>query len=148
MSKTEKKICVSSSTAELHRIREFIESIASQFGFKEQDIYNVILAVDEACSNLIRHGYKHDDSKQLCVTISWDDETGKLSVEVSDEAATFDPRQIPSPNMEEYFAKPRRGGLGIHIIRTLMDSVEYIPAETPLQKNILRMAKVLRSVIS
>ncbi len=144
----EKKICGPSSTAEVERIREFIQAIADQFHFKEQDAYNIILAVDEACSNLIRHGYKHDDTKQLCVVVSWNTDSGEIKIEIVDEAVTFDPQQIPSPNMEEYFAKPRRGGLGIHIIRTLMDTVEYIPAQTPVQSNILRMVKILRNVIT
>lgn len=133
------KICASGDTAELKRVRDFVEEKSRQFGFSEEGASKLMLAVDEACSNLIRHSYLFDKNRQFCVEISW--ENNGLVIEIYDTGVTFNPLSVTTPNMQEYFSKFLRGGLGVHIIRKIMDGIEYIPADSSHPFNILRMMK-------
>lgn len=136
---TDTRICVPGNTAELVKIRSFVESKARQCGFTEEGAYKVVIAVDEACSNLMRHSYKLDSSRMLCVQI--DAHTNALSIQIVDSGSSFNPLSVPPPDMAEYFRKYMRGGLGVHIIRQLIDQIEYIPADSSHPFNILRLVK-------
>ncbi len=136
------RICVPGSTSELHRVRAFVEARARQSGVGEQGVYNITLAVDEACSNVIRHAYKHDQGREFCVTIEIND--NELIIEISDSGDAFDPMTIRTPNMKEYFENFRHGGLGISIIRRVVDKIEYLPAGAGRPFNILKLIKSLR----
>lgn len=139
-------ICTIGSVQELALIREFVGTRASEFGFDENDTYKITLAVDEACSNLIRHAYKFDNSKFLCIEI----QTNNLdfSILISDDGQSFDLTEVDSPKMNEYFQQFKQGGLGIHIIKLVMDQIEYFPHNDEHKKNILKMTKILKNSIN
>ena len=138
---TDQRICIPGDTAELAKVREFVETIARRCGFTEEGAYKIVIAVDEACSNLIRHSYKLDSSRQLCIQV---ENAGKtLTIEIIDSGNSFNPLNVPPPDMSEYFRKFMRGGLGVHIIRQLIDQVEYIPADSSHPFNILKLVKSL-----
>lgn len=135
------KIIANADLAELYRIRQYSQNIAMQFGFSEEDAYKISLAIDEACSNIIRHAYKMDASKEFAVEIgSFGDD---LIIQIYDYATAFSPLSAPKVNMEEYLKTFKRGGLGIHIIRKVMDALEYFPSQEQKAPNILRLIKSL-----
>ncbi len=140
-STNEMRICVPGNTAELQRVRSFVASKARKSGFSEQGVYNLTLAVDEACSNVIRHAYRHDNSREFCVEI--DLEQGQFIVKIFDSGSAFNPLSISAPAMKEYFEKFMRGGLGISIIKKVIDNIEYIPADAKHPFNILKLIKTL-----
>lgn len=140
-SSSQQRMYASGDTKELERIRTFVESKAKEFGFSEQGAYTITLAVDEACSNLIRHSYKHDESKEFSVDINFSND--QLVIEIIDSGTAFDPLTVPPPNLLEYAEQHRRGGFGVHIIRKLMDIVEYFPADTVHPFNRLKLIKKL-----
>ena len=134
-------ICVQSDYSELNRIREFVQQNASIFGFTDIEASKITLAVDEACTNIIKHTHNHDKSKEIWVAI--DTENENFIVNILNEGNPFDPLQVPQQNMNEYFKGYKRGGLGISIMKKLIDDIKYFPHNESFPKNILRLTKSL-----
>lgn len=134
------RLTASGDTTELERIRQFVQDKAREFGFSEQGIHKIALAVDEACSNLIRHSYHLDNTREFFIDIHPQDDEA-LVIEILDNGTAFDPLTVPAPDLKQYAAQHRKGGFGVHIIRMVMDAVEYFPAEPSGQMNRLRLVK-------
>ncbi len=130
---------IESRTERLIAVREFVSNAAREFGFNEEDIGKIALAVDEACTNVIKHAYRYDPNKEITVTIRR--KNGAFEVSILDSGAGFDAGRIPTPNMKEYLTHYRRGGLGIYLMKSLMDKVEY--GNGPGQRNEVRLTKHL-----
>lgn len=139
----DKCYCTLSNSSELEKIRNFIIGCASNFGFDTRESYNIALAVDEACSNLIKYAFKMDSSKEIQVRIE-PSKDKMFVVSISDDAVPFDPLQISSPDMTEYFKKYIKGGLGIHIMKLFMDEISYKPKSDSKSKNVLMLKKQLK----
>jgi serine/threonine-protein kinase RsbW len=135
------EICAIGDYEELGKIRDFVKLRAELFGFVGDDINNICLAVDEACSNLIRHAFKFDKKRKICIKIESDNNA--FIINVIDNGKPFNPLEITLPNMSDYIAKPRRGGLGIKIMRSLMDDISYMPMNDSNPNNILKLKKIL-----
>jgi serine/threonine-protein kinase RsbW len=131
---------VPSSTENLAMIREFISSAAQQAGFDSSDAAKLELAVDEACANVIEHAYGHDISKEVIVRVTLDDEM--LSIDIEDTGRGFDPSLIQPEELEQLINKRKTGGLGMRLMKTLMDEVRY--EIEPGKKNALHMVKRIR----
>ncbi len=142
MSMHPERLAAIGDTTELERIRQFVEVKARSFGFSEQGIHKIALAVDEACSNLIRHSYQSDTSREFYIDIAEQDPKAFV-IEISDTGTAFDPLTVPAPNLREYAAQHRKGGFGVHIIRMVMDAVEYLPADPAHPFNRLKLVKHL-----
>ncbi|MBC8182323.1 ATP-binding protein [candidate division KSB1 bacterium] len=123
--KTKYKLKIPSKTDNLELIRSFVSNIAVKVGFDADETYKIELAVDEACANVVKHAYeqKHTDH-QIDLVIELD--VDKLVIIISDQGRGFDVKKILSKDMKEYLAEMRVGGLGIHLIKALMDDVEFI----------------------
>jgi serine/threonine-protein kinase RsbW len=119
----EKRIVVKSTTDNLAQIREFVRSTAQEIGFSDDITGKIILAVDEACTNIIKHAYKYSPNGEINITIYSDNK--KFSISITDSGNHFDPNKIPEPNLTEYFMQKRVGGLGMYLIKKLMDEVQY-----------------------
>ena len=131
---------VPSSTENLALIREFVGSTAQQAGFDTSETAKLELAVDEACANVIEHAYGHDVTKEVVVRVTLDDET--LSIDIEDTGSGFDPGAIDQEELEQLISKRRTGGLGMRLMKTVMDEVRY--EIEPGKKNALHMKKRLR----
>ncbi len=112
---------IPSRTDNLGVIREFISGIAKKFGFSADSISEIELAVDEACANVIKHAYNYDASKKIDITVETN--SRKLTIIISDRGKGFDPDHVEKP--EERLKKHARGGLGIALIRKVMDEVSF-----------------------
>ena len=133
------KLIIESQTERLSAVREFVSSAAREYGFDDEAINKIALAVDEACTNIIKHAYKSAADKQIEISLQSDN--GGFEIIISDQGTSFDPTAIDKPIMQDYLSHFRRGGLGIYLIRSLMDKVEY-KAE-PGKKNEVRLIKYL-----
>lgn len=131
---------VPSTTQNLSLIREFVTRVGAQAGLDEAEVGQLELAVDEACANVIEHAYGGDATKQVMIRAVFDEDT--LRIHVIDTGQRFDPTQVPQQDLKDLIAKRRTGGLGMRLIRTLMDEVHY--DIEPGKKNELRMVKKLR----
>jgi serine/threonine-protein kinase RsbW len=125
----------------LASIRDFVESAATALGFDAALIPNTQLAVDEAATNIMLHGYQgRGGSLELEVERRGSD----LVVCLRDEAAPFDPTTIPTPDLTLPLAQRSPGGLGVHLMRQTMD--ELLHRVTATGGNELIMIKRNESV--
>jgi anti-sigma regulatory factor (Ser/Thr protein kinase) len=131
---------VPSSTENLALIREFVCAVGDQAGFDEKDVMRLQLAVDEACANVIEHAYALETTHEVTIRAVMDDDA--LRFEIVDHGKGFDPANIDELQLDQLIKDHRSGGLGLRLIRSVMDDVQYqiIPGE----KNELRMVKRLK----
>ncbi len=118
------KISVKSRTENLSLIRDFVSSKASDSGLAKDEIENVMLAVDEACTNIIKHAYNSFPDGEIVIKLEYNSD--KLLVTIIDHGSTFDPKGISDPDLQKYYRNGRVGGLGMYLMKTLMDDVKYI----------------------
>jgi serine/threonine-protein kinase RsbW len=109
--------------------------IASRMGFDIEAIEDIKLALAEACTNAIKHGCC-DDHREY--KISFSVEPRSLAISVSDKGCGLQQKDLTDPDPDN----PKEGGLGIFIIRTLMDEVDF--SNTPGRGFIITMKKHLR----
>ncbi len=132
-------IHIESRTDRLIAVREFVSASARKFGFSDEEVSKIALAVDEACTNVIKHAYKFDPTKEITVTVRPRGHT--FEVLIRDTGRQFNPSDVQAPDMKEYLTHYRRGGLGIYLMKSLMDKVEY--DIEPGKKNEVRLTKYL-----
>ena len=121
----------------LDEIREFVGDIARAGGFGHKDVYNIQLAADEAASNIIEHAYEGVSNGVL--ELSCEVRSEILTIIMVDHGESFDPSVIPLPDLKADLSDRKIGGLGIFLMRKLMDEVQY---ETKSNRsNVLTMTK-------
>jgi serine/threonine-protein kinase RsbW len=131
---------VPSSTGNLAMIRDFVNSVGAQAGMSATEVGQLELAVDEACANVIEHAYGHDSTKEVSVRATIDGDT--MEIDVIDTGQGFDPAAVEQLELEKLISERMTGGLGMRLMKTLMDEVHY--AIIPGEKNELRMIKRLK----
>lgn len=135
---------IQSKTELLADMRTFVSEAAREFGFTEGDVGKIELAIDEACTNIIKHAYKYSPDGIIEIRLSFLNDgaaTRKFVVEIFDSGVSFDSSKYTAPDMTEYFRKLRHGGLGIVLMKKLMDEVEFGPAVG--DRNTIRLIKYL-----
>ncbi len=114
---------IPSQTDNLELIRNFVSGVAKKVGFDANDTNKIELAIDEACTNVIKHAYKHDEHQDIDIAIKIDYQ--KIAIIVTDRGDSFRMKDVELPDMKDYLAELRVGGLGIYLMKTLMDEVDY-----------------------
>lgn len=137
--KTKYQLKIPSKTDNLELIRMFVSTIASKVGFNEDDVNKIELAVDEGCANVVKHAYKKDAQNPIDLIIEIDYK--KITIIISDQGKGFDIHKITKKNVKEYLAEMRVGGLGIYLMKALMDEVEF--DSKPGEKTSVKMSKYL-----
>lgn len=107
----------------LDAIREYLSQAAKDHGVDEEGIYTIQLAGDEACSNIIEHAYKGTPDGEIECTVTKDGEN--LILIIKDHGCCFDPASVPEPKLNSPIEERDIGGLGLYLIRHLMDEVNY-----------------------
>ena len=121
----------------LDEIREFVGEIARQVGFSEKEVYSIQLAADEASTNIIEHAYAGVENGRIEIDCNI---TGdELKIVMRDNGKSFDPSSVPEPNVKADLTERKIGGLGMYLMRKLMDEVSY--ESLPKGGNILTMIK-------
>ena len=100
---------------------QFVDGLARDCGFDEDQRYRITLATREAAANAVLHGNANDPSKEL--TVSLDATAEALSIRIADQGSGFDPAAVPDPLMPENVHKG--SGRGIFLIRAFMDDVYF-----------------------
>jgi serine/threonine-protein kinase RsbW len=118
-----KELKVKSKTENLSVIRDFISSNALEAGISNEIVDNIMLAVDEACTNIIKHAYQSYPEGEIVIRVEID--AKKFNILIIDYGNTFDPTIVPKPDLKKYFQEHKVGGLGMYLMRTLMDDVKY-----------------------
>ena len=117
------RLIVKSSTANLIIIRKFINIKAKTFGFSSNEIEDIVLAVDEACTNIIEHSYHSKPNLDIEISVSFS--KSNIVIRIIDYVETFETSSFKDLNLELYHKQRRVGGLGVYLMKTLMDDVRY-----------------------
>lgn len=104
-------------------IADFIAAICRTHDLSKDHIDDISLAVDEAVSNIINHGYPITGIYPI--RIDMDFCFGKIQLKISDQGVPFDPTAVETGNFPHDLQERDEGRLGIHFIRKFMDSMEY-----------------------
>ncbi len=127
----------SCSLHNLEKIGDFVTHCAEKAGLNDSEVYAVQLAVDEASTNIIEHGYGQECPSRIDITC--EPIKDGIKVVIYDDAEPFDPSSIPDPEINVSLDEVKPRGLGIFLMRKMMDEVYY---ETSLdQGNTLTMIK-------
>lgn len=118
---------ISANPDDLPQVREALSVPATGAGFDTDDAAQICLAIDEALANVIKHGYGGACDRPIEVSIQQLKEQGRSGIRVSirDFGRQVDPSQICGRDLDDV----RPGGLGVHIMRSVMDDVKYENAQ-------------------
>jgi serine/threonine-protein kinase RsbW len=116
-------LVIPSRTEFLGLVRELAQRMGEQAGFDEATAKSVALAVDEATTNILEHAYGGARDRQ--VELHFEDRGPELRVDLLDTGEMVDPRAVPRVDLSRFVSERRTGGLGIHLMGKIMDSVTY-----------------------
>lgn len=128
---------VGCSPENLRGIRDFIRGSLKNHGVSELDISEMVLAMDEMCSNLMIHAHQcnPDDLFELHIEA---EKNRPIVFEIIDDGTVFDINQFHEPELGNIIHEKRKGGLGIRLVKSIMDTVEY---EQTHGMNVCRLTK-------
>lgn len=133
-------LSVASVTENLETIREFVGRLARETGFDEDSAMQIELAVDEASTNVIKHAYRYNPAHTVDIVVEINSE--KMEIVISDRGRGFDINKVPAPDIAKKIAAAKPGGLGIHLMRSLMDEVHF--SINPKKQNEVKLVKYLK----
>ncbi len=110
----------------LSKVRDFISDICAMAGFSKRETNNTKLAVDEACTNIIKHAYSKTGGD---IRIDVQAESGSVEINIFDSGEPFEWSKVKDPDLRKYVEIGKKGGLGIYLMNRLMDRIEYIAGE-------------------
>jgi serine/threonine-protein kinase RsbW len=115
-----KKVEFSSHTGNLAPMRKFVRTFLDAYPFSERERMLMVLGVDEACTNVIRHAYQLRDDQ--LITLSLEGSTRSVRMRLRDYGTQTETHTMKG--REHHLIRP--GGLGLHLIKTAFDKVDYI----------------------
>ena len=122
---TGKILRIAASHGQLQLVEQAIDAMAERDKWPEELVFKVKLVVEELGLNIIDHGYGNDDSREIEIRLS--SEGGALTIEFIDEAPPFDPlSETPLPDTSAGIEERPIGGLGVFLVREMMDDVQYV----------------------
>lgn len=127
-------IRIPSQPDRLRLVRATISEAAVVSGCSEQCVRDIVLAVDEACQNIIRHAYGGDPTREIILDVRRSRD--RIVFDIVDFADPVDVGEIKPRKLDDI----RPGGLGTHFIKECMDKTEYPPPPEGAG-NLLRMVK-------
>jgi len=121
----------------LDEIRDFVAQVAQEGGFTDKEIYSLQLAADEAASNIIEHAYEGVSDASLEITCDMNKD--QIVITMRDKGKSFNPNNVRQPDLKADLSDRQIGGLGVFLMRKLMDDVNY--ESDPKTGNLLTMTK-------
>ena len=134
------KYKVGCSIENLKGVRDFIRGSLKPHGVADIEISEIVLALDEMCSNLMIHAHhcNPDDLFELNIQI---DNGAPIIFELVDDGTVFDINQFHEPALDNIIHEKRKGGLGIRLVKSIMDKIEY---QNRNGQNICRLTKTVK----
>ena len=111
----------------LAEFREFITACCRPYHVPDEIVLDLKLAVDEACTNIITHGYQGMDPGSIM--LSFRIEPDRILVEITDFGHAFEPAAAPQPDLDAALDDRELGGLGLFLIYQTMDNIDYQATE-------------------
>jgi sigma-B regulation protein RsbU (phosphoserine phosphatase) len=109
--------------AELDGVTEKVMDFGRRHGLATRVVHDLTLALEEVLSNVIKHGYPEGGDHEISLRVRV--EPGQVRAEIEDDGRPFNPLEAPEPDTTKPLEERAVGGLGIHLVRKLMDALEY-----------------------
>ena len=137
----QKQLLIKSRTENLTTVREFVSLAVEEVNIPQDIAGDIVLAVDEACTNIIKHAYKFFPDGDITIQLKYSEKN--IKVKITDHGASFSPESVPTPDLKKYFEEKRVGGLVMYLMKSLMDEVHY--KSVPGKYNQVLLTKKLNS---
>jgi serine/threonine-protein kinase RsbW len=129
------EMTIGSDIAEIPAVSERLEKGMGACGFSPEEVLDTQLAVEEVITNIIVHGYRGPEGEiHLSCRFTGD----RIGIRITDTAPRFDPLSMPEPDLDSTIDERMIGGLGIYLVRQVMDTIAY---RYENGKNVLTMEK-------
>ena len=135
----EKSIILANELSEISRLNDFIEDIGNKFNLTPDVVFNLNLVLEEAVVNVINYAYPKEDHESIYLSAKMQD--GTIIFVLSDSGKEFDPTMAPEADVTLSAEDRQIGGLGIFLIRQIMNEVKY---ERIDGKNVLTLEKKIQ----
>ena len=134
------RLDLSCQTSALADLRAFLHHTMEDTSLSEIQRHQVTLAVEEVCANLIIHS--HGCNPQSSIHLEVKDADDRIIFEISDHGKAFNLTEYESPDLKKVLTEKRKGGLGIILVKKIMDEIEF---ESKNGTNTCRLIKWFRS---
>lgn len=118
-----KKLTIGCNKQELIKVRQFTSDMLDVHDIPDLQAHKLILAVDEVCANLIIHANHCDDKSYIEFQIDFLPQ--QIEFTFKDKGVGFDINQYESPTLDELISTRRQGGLGLMLVKRIMDKIEF-----------------------
>jgi len=125
------------SKDQLRAIRHFVRDKLKQHGIADLEVNSMVLAVEEVCANLIIHSHNCNSTDLLKIQVNIEPDKG-VTFQIMDKGLGFDINGYKEPSLQEIIKTKKKGGLGLMLVRRIMDDIEY-KQDTP--HNIYKLFK-------
>jgi anti-sigma regulatory factor (Ser/Thr protein kinase) len=116
-------ITLRNDLGEIRRVQDRFESAAAEAKLPQGVVHAIVLALEEMLANVIEHAYPKHEAHTIDVTLTIEER--QVTVEIVDGGAPFDPLDVPAPDTSLGIMERTVGGLGIHLVKTMMTDVRY-----------------------
>ena len=127
--------------SELDALCRKLEKFGRRLGLSKKSVFQINLALDELFTNIVSYGYPDRDTHWINFALSH--ENGTVIIRVEDQGLPFDPASIDLPDLQKTIENCKIGGLGLHIVRKLVDDIVY---ERCGEKNITTLKKNIEEI--
>lgn len=122
--KAKRSLCIASDLNELERLHDAVAELGEAGDWPPDLVYQVDLVLEELIVNTVNYGYDDDARHEIEVTLTSDEDV--FTVEIIDDGQAFNPlSDAPEPDLNAGIEDRPIGGLGIHLMRVMMDDVHY-----------------------
>jgi serine/threonine-protein kinase RsbW len=125
MSGFQQKLTISNDMAYLSQVRDLVNRGVIQGGFPTHFLNRLQIAIDEAITNIIEHGYAEEPRGNATIDLQIDVTTERFCIRIIDRGRAFDPNQMSDVDIQQHVAGGKTGGLGVFLMRKIMDQVDY-----------------------
>lgn len=136
----EKLLIIDNQISELHRVTDYLEQTGDDWKLSPALIMSVNLVLEEALTNTILYGFEKDEKHSISINLKKRKE--ELLITIVDDGKAFDPTLLEDPDVTLSSDDRKIGGLGVFLIKKIMDSVEY---KRTGNKNYLILTKNIKS---
>jgi serine/threonine-protein kinase RsbW len=138
MGRAIERIKVLADLGDVDRVRNVLRNALERWGVDEEDGFKIELSLYEVCINIILYAYPGGRGE---IDVRLWMEGNRFHLEVRDTGVPFDPRSLAPPDIRENIRTGKKGGLGVYLVRTLMDGFSY---RREKETNVLTVTKTLR----
>ena len=107
---------------QLESVRKFVEGLMSKLGLSPEVMYDIDFSITELVTNIIKHGYEENVGNIELIVCQQEED---FIIKIRDEAPTFNPLLVPSPDLSKPLIHMPLGGLGLYITKNLVDSLNH-----------------------